>query len=169
MTGRYRTEKEATSKTLIALTERLKFRKAFLKAMATTPDPDLSPSVISGAWEVVPELLASVQASHMLGVPLRQAFTSKIPYGLASTVPPKPVIDISFDEAIATLMSICKDSQDAIFALEIEANKSPSNLLVRSLVYSGNISTYSIRVLFGLLIRENQSPSHIHARASGHS
>ena len=130
MVERYRAEKEAVSKTFSALTERLEFRKALIKAMAIAPDPDMSPSALSDAWKPVSKLLYSVQASHKTGVPLKQAFTTKIPYGLASTIPPKPVIDISFDEAIATLMSICKDSQDATVVLKIEANESPSNLLV---------------------------------------
>lgn len=135
MDKRYRAEKEAVSKAFFALVERLEFRKDLLKAMAITPDPDLAPSAMSDAWGTVPKLLSSVQASHIHGVPLKQAFTSKIPYGLASTIPPKPVIDISFDEAVTTLMSICKDSQDATLVLDIDANESPSNLLVSLLKY----------------------------------
>ena len=113
-----------------ALIDRLKFRKALLKAMALTPAPDLLPSAMSDVWDTIPKHLMAVQASHGSGLPLRKAFTSKIPYGLASTVPPKPIVEVSFDEAITIIRCLCEDSREANVALKIDANESPSNLLV---------------------------------------
>ena len=134
MIDKYRIDKEEPSTALKALTERLELRKALLGAMALTPAPESPPSAMSDAWETIPKQLISVQASHRVGLPLRKAFTSKIPYGLASAVPPKPVVEVPFHEAITVLKSLCEDSREANVALKIEANESPSNLLVSLLL-----------------------------------
>ena len=148
----------------MAIAERLELRKALLRAMALTPTEDLLPSAISDAWGIVSKRLMSIQASHGAGLPLREAFTSKIPYGLASTVPPKPIVDVPFNEAIAIIKCLCEDSQEAYMALMIEANESPSNLLVRPLLEMMNmfylgwlLVANQIRASSGLSIQENRN------------
>ena len=160
----YRLDEEGIPKALNAITERLELRKALLGAMGLIPTEDLPPSAMSAAWEDIPKQLIAVQASSGMGLPLRKAFTSKIPYGLASTVPPKPVVETPFHDAIEVMKCLSEDSREAYVALKIEANESPSNLLVSSLIEEATqpdgwliVANY-VRALSGPLIRENQNP-----------
>ena len=93
-----------------ALLNRLRFRKALLSAVQL--DGFLDHQRVR-LWEDCLELLPTLSQTYKLGVPSDDSFGIKIQRKLASSVPPRPVIKISFDEALARLTGICQNGRDA--------------------------------------------------------
>ncbi|RAH70616.1 N-alpha-acetyltransferase 35, NatC auxiliary subunit [Aspergillus aculeatinus CBS 121060] len=65
--------------------------------------------------------------SAVLGKEVPESFSCKIQRKLASTVPPRPMVKISFEDALAHLRRLC---QDAVDLLEIIDYRGPYNLKV---------------------------------------
>ncbi|PYI36932.1 Mak10-domain-containing protein [Aspergillus indologenus CBS 114.80] len=65
--------------------------------------------------------------SAVLGKEVPESFSCKIQRKLASTVPPRPMVKISFEDALAHLRRLC---QDAVDLLEILDYRGPYNLKV---------------------------------------
>lgn len=91
-----------------------------LQAMSTEIDYDHKMAL----WKSIPVRLQSSMKSHALGRPVPDSFSPKIQRRLASTVPPKPMVEKTFTDAISTMEQICKDCQKA---LEI-VNFGPDNV-----------------------------------------
>ena len=93
-----------------ALLSRLRFRKTLLSAVQL--DGFLDHQRV-GLWERCLELLPMLSQTNKLGVPSDDSFGIKIQRKLATSVPPRPIINISFDEALARLRGICQNGKDA--------------------------------------------------------
>jgi hypothetical protein len=65
-------------------------------------------------WQELPEMLYNIRTTHALGQPVTESFSPKIQRRLASTVPPKPMVELSFEDASTKLEQICKDCQEAV-------------------------------------------------------
>jgi len=78
---------------------RLDFRIVLLRAMATEEEIDDKIK----CWQDIAEAFDDIKNTHKLGVPVTDSFSSKIQRRLASTVPPKPMVELSFDDAFAKL------------------------------------------------------------------
>ncbi|KAF1918038.1 amino-acid N-acetyltransferas-like protein subunit Mak10 [Ampelomyces quisqualis] len=92
-----------------AIRARLKFRKDFLRAL----DPDLPLDVIPYSW---PPVLAGVQTlknTHQLGNAVPGAFSTKTQRRLASTVPPRPIVELDFKDALEKLSQAASDCEEA--------------------------------------------------------
>ncbi|KAI8943707.1 hypothetical protein NX059_001688 [Plenodomus lindquistii] len=92
-----------------AILSRLEFRKFFLRAL----DIDLSLSQIPYSWPPVLESLQNIKTSHDLGKAVPGAFSSKIQRRLASTVPPRPIVDLSFTDTTTQLQNLISDCTEA--------------------------------------------------------
>ncbi|CBX97049.1 hypothetical protein IAQ61_008005 [Plenodomus lingam] len=92
-----------------AILSRLEFRQFFLRAL----DIDLSLSQIPYSWPPVLESLHAINASHSLGKPVARAFSSKLQRRLASTVPPRPIVELSFADALKQLHNMISDCTEA--------------------------------------------------------
>lgn len=77
---------------------------------------------------LVPSLIESVS----LGKRVPEAFSEKLQRKLASTVPPRPIVKINFEDALAHLKRLC---QDAVNLQEVLDYRGPHNLRVRMLVF----------------------------------
>jgi len=89
---------------------RLDFRIVLLRAMATEEEIDDKIK----CWQDIAEAFDDIKNTHKLGVPVTDSFSSKIQRRLASTVPPKPMVELSFDDAFAKLEQMVKDCQEAV-------------------------------------------------------
>ncbi|KAF2280481.1 amino-acid N-acetyltransferas-like protein subunit Mak10 [Westerdykella ornata] len=98
-----------------AITGRLLFRKAFLLAL----DLDCPLPHSSSTWPPVLSLLPSISTTHQLSVPVPGAFSNKIQRRLASTVPPRPVVELAFSDAFTHLKQLCHDCEEATRVLTI--------------------------------------------------
>ena len=93
-----------------ALLSRLRLRKTLLAAVQLDGFLDRQRARL---WERCLELLPMLSQTTKLGVPSDDSFGRKIQRKLASSVPPRPIINISFDEALARLKGICQNGKDA--------------------------------------------------------
>jgi hypothetical protein len=93
-----------------AITSRLIFRREFLLALAH--DVDILQNKSAGYFASCLSQLPSLTKSVSLGKPVSDAFSVKIQRRLASTVPPRPMVKISFEDALAHLRRLCRDAID---------------------------------------------------------
>ncbi|PGH23171.1 hypothetical protein AJ80_02808 [Polytolypa hystricis UAMH7299] len=105
------------------LSNRLIFRREFLIGL------ELDTSVVrepcTTPFSTCLRQIGLIHASQRLGRPVDDAFSVKIQRRLASTVPPRPMVKLGFDDAMAHLTRFC---QDAIDVQEILEYTGPSNL-----------------------------------------
>lgn len=71
--------------------------------------------------------LATLTESVSLGKEVPEAFSMKIQRKLASTVPPRPIVNVSSKDALAHMKRLC---QDAIDMQQILDYRGPSNFKV---------------------------------------
>ncbi|KAF2146119.1 uncharacterized protein K452DRAFT_219746, partial [Aplosporella prunicola CBS 121167] len=93
-----------------ALVSRLRLRKKLLEVTS----PEESMEHLSEGWSQTRELLSAVEKSHATGKFVKEAFSSKIQRRLASTVPPRPVVEPSFSEALKVAVELCQDCLEVI-------------------------------------------------------
>jgi N-alpha-acetyltransferase 35, NatC auxiliary subunit len=96
-----------------ALDARLMFRDAFLVTMESTLGTS-SPDYMRTCWKEGILILERIKKSHALGKELPDAFSPKLQRKLASTMPPRPIVQISFDLAFGHLTSLFKDGIEVI-------------------------------------------------------
>ncbi|KAH7117610.1 amino-acid N-acetyltransferase-like protein subunit Mak10 [Dendryphion nanum] len=92
-----------------AIIKRLQFRKDFLIAL----DPDCSFSRLASYWPPLLEHLTSINVTQQLGKFVPGSFSTKIQRRLASTVPPRPIVELAFPDAFKQLTQLCTDCQYA--------------------------------------------------------
>ena len=92
-----------------AIIARLQFRKAFLCAL----DPECPLDLLSNFWPPVVPKIDEMHDTHQLGKPVPGSFSTKIQRRLASTVPPRPIVDVDFKEALQNLKQMCADCEEA--------------------------------------------------------
>lgn len=100
---------------LKALALRLELRIELIKAMNVDGLVDKGRTV---HWENCIELLPLLKDSRPLGKPVPESFSSKIQRKLASTVPPRPIAEVKFDDAFDLLSRLCHGSKDAYGVLD---------------------------------------------------
>lgn len=98
-----------------ALAIRLRFRKSLLAA----EEPQLPPSELAEAWTLVAASLSPIRDSHHHGWDVENSFSTKIQRRLASTVPPRPIVEMTFPEAFQKLEELCKDCQEAVRCVQL--------------------------------------------------
>lgn len=112
----YLNETESTGRPFRdALLVRLELRKVLLSAVQLDGSHDHQRAKI---WEECLELLPMLSQTTNLGVSSETSFSIKIQRKLASSVPPRPIVRISFNEALALLRGICQNGRDAYRVLE---------------------------------------------------
>lgn len=109
-----------------ALSDRLLFRREFLAGL------DLLDTSVMRRRSIAPfqeslRHICPIKKSKQLGKPIQESFSLKIQRRLASTVPPRPIVNISFDDAITHITRLC---QDGIDVQEILQYRGPYNLQV---------------------------------------
>lgn len=101
---------------LDALEARVHFRDVFLSA-TECPQHIKKPDLARAPWEEGLSLLRLIKESHSLGKAVEEAFSAKLQRKLASTNPPRPIVQLSFDDAYDHLSRLFEDGQDVIDVL----------------------------------------------------
>jgi hypothetical protein len=91
-----------------ALVQRLKCRNSLLNTVGVAGDRSAAAPLLS-AWSSTLELLPGLRSERELAKPVPESFSVKLQRKLASTVPPRPVVTIAFDDAYQQLERLCKD------------------------------------------------------------
>ncbi|KAL4987118.1 Mak10 subunit, NatC N-terminal acetyltransferase-domain-containing protein [Aspergillus falconensis] len=108
-----------------AIKSRLTFRQQFLSGLQQDINilKTRSADKLQSCLSIIPALKEPAQTRR----PVPESFSWKIQRRLASTVPPRPVVKISFDDALAHLERLC---QDGIHLNQILDYRGPYNLKV---------------------------------------
>ena len=93
-----------------ALVNRLELRRSML--LAVQIDGIVDPHRVT-FWKRCLELLPGCSKTSTLGTPIAQSFSIKIQRRLASSVPPRPIVNISHHEAFVQFTSLCQNAKDA--------------------------------------------------------
>ncbi|KAH6642587.1 amino-acid N-acetyltransferas-like protein subunit Mak10 [Boeremia exigua] len=92
-----------------AIISRLKLRQDYLRAL----DLDHPLEQMSSSWSPVLSGMTTVKATHQLGQSVPGAFSTKMQRRLASTVPPRPIVEFEFKDALDLLQHLCVDCEEA--------------------------------------------------------
>ena len=99
-----------------ALMCRLRFRAQFLK-IAEMADAR-TPTNIKDLWTDLLAALPDIISSTHLGRAVPSSFSTKIQRKLASTVPPRPIVEVSQEAAFDHLERLCRDASVVVEVLK---------------------------------------------------
>ncbi|OHE99154.1 Mak10 subunit [Colletotrichum orchidophilum] len=103
--------------TIDALNNRLLLRYTFLAAIDHT-QYRTNPDLIRSPWKEALDLLPSIKSTHALGKLVPEACSAKLQRKLASTMPPRPIVEISFDDAFGHLTKMISDGLEVVGVLD---------------------------------------------------
>lgn len=95
-----------------ALLCRLHFREKFLGAVEEVDSRD-SVEKIKEHWSGLQTLLPNLKSSATLGKPVLGSFSAKLQRKLASTVPPRPIVELCWEATCDHLERLCRDGSVA--------------------------------------------------------
>ncbi|TVY38701.1 N-alpha-acetyltransferase, NatC auxiliary subunit [Lachnellula subtilissima] len=100
-----------------ALDFRLGFRASFLEIVEAA-DSRTSLEQVKTMWTDFQLLLPGLKSTTKLGKPVPTSFSAKIQRKLASTVPPRPIVQVSQEAAFDQLERLCQDGAVAVEVLK---------------------------------------------------
>lgn len=101
-----------------ALECRLNYRGTFLRSIAED----------TREWSHLTELMREVNRSHHLGVLVPDAFSEKVQRQLATSTPPRPMLDLSWPDSYKLCQTTCSDLEAARTLTQDEVCESPHGL-----------------------------------------
>ncbi|KAL9005096.1 MAG: hypothetical protein Q9188_002116 [Gyalolechia gomerana] len=144
-----------------AIMTRLTFRQRLLHAVASDLNPDKDAQI--QCWKHCLELVDELFESHRVEMTVHGAFSIKIQRTLASSVPPRPMVEISFIDAHVCLRGICRDASEVYrvlgcqgsssilnFTYVFQSRKPEPSIYVRCLLQS--LIFHDMKVLGGITI-----------------
>lgn len=99
-----------------ALSCRLRFRAKFLRTVEMAPSRT-TPG-LKAVWNELLDFLPELKLSSKLGKPVPKSFSVKVQRKLASTVPPRPIAQVSQEAAFDHLERLCRDASVVVEVLE---------------------------------------------------
>ncbi|KAL6867968.1 Mak10 subunit, NatC N-terminal acetyltransferase domain-containing protein [Trichoderma novae-zelandiae] len=99
-----------------ALLLRLELRHIFLDAVEC-PKHMKEPELAKNPWKQGLAILPALKATHSLASPVDEAFSAKLQRKLASTMPPRPIVQLDFDVAFGHLKGLFEDALELIDVL----------------------------------------------------
>lgn len=157
---------EMTEEIATALDLRLELRYAFLRAIELS-ELRSNPASLKTPWIEMKSILEPIKKSHSLAIPVPEAFSTKLQRRLASTMPPRPIVQLSFDDAYSHLHRLFVDGEEVTDILTYYDSQSllvkipPSNSLdasanggteLRTVVHSKEASATGIRKSFAAVL-----------------
>ncbi|KAH8203255.1 hypothetical protein TruAng_002553 [Truncatella angustata] len=110
-----------------ALDLRLEFRIAFLRSLELIGIPKANPESLKTPWIMMTGLLEHLRKQHSLGTPVPEAFSTKMQRKLASTMPPRPIVQLTFEDTYAHFKRMAQDGQEA---MDILRYSDPQSLMM---------------------------------------
>ncbi|KAI0006407.1 Mak10-domain-containing protein [Xylariaceae sp. FL0662B] len=101
-----------------ALDLRLELRIAFLRAIDLSSLRKANPDSLKMPWIQMKGLMDHIEKQHSLGKPVPEAFSTKLQRRLASTMPPRPIVQRSFEECYGHFKQLFQDGIDIIDVLK---------------------------------------------------
>jgi hypothetical protein len=113
-----------------ALCLRLELRTAFLNAIELA-ELRCAPDSLSVPWYQMQGIWESIKDTRSLGTPVPDAFSAKIQRRLASTMPPRPIVQPTPEEAYRHFKRMI---EDGIRVVNVLKYSDPQSLLVRDIL-----------------------------------
>ncbi|KAL8983209.1 MAG: hypothetical protein Q9205_002485 [Flavoplaca limonia] len=113
-----------------AILARLTLRQQILRAMEL--ELILEKDNCIQLWKNCMGLLPEIHQTQRLGTPVKEAFSVKMQRKLTSSVPPRPMVEITFEDAHEFLSNLCRDAADVYHVLDYHGC---SNLLTFTYVF----------------------------------
>lgn len=79
----------------------------------TALDLDCPLSLLSTYWPPILQSISTITSTHQLGKIVPGSFSTKMQRRLASTVPPRPIVELDFKDALEKLRQLCIDCKEA--------------------------------------------------------
>ncbi|KAH8843829.1 hypothetical protein MCOR27_010489 [Pyricularia oryzae] len=111
-----------------ALDYRLELRYAILRAIELTGLRS-NPDSIKMPWVELKAVLEQVNSSHYLGQPVPDAFSPKLQRRLASTMPPRPIVELEFLQAYDMWTAFVADGLEIIQVLNYHDSQTLLNFV----------------------------------------
>lgn len=102
---------------LQGLSARLKLRRIFLEA-AESPENKGDFAKAQAPWIEAADILPVIENTHALAKDVDEAFSAKLQRKLASTMPPRPIVQIDFKEAFGHLSRMFEDGGEVVNVLK---------------------------------------------------
>lgn len=122
-----------------ALDFRLELRYAFLRAIELS-ELRSNPESLKTPWIQMKAILDPIYKSQSLGIPVPESFSAKLQRRLASTMPPRPIVHLSFEDAISNFKRLSADGTEVTDVLKYSDSQS---LLVRMITSFSYLSESS--------------------------
>ncbi|KUI57998.1 N-alpha-acetyltransferase 35, NatC auxiliary subunit [Cytospora mali] len=112
-----------------ALDFRLEHRYAFLRAIELS-ELRSHPESLKTPWIQLKAILEPINESTSLGAPVPEAFSVKLQRRLASTMPPRPIVQLSFEDAYSHLKRLFVDGIEVTDVLKYTDSQSLLNFVL---------------------------------------
>ncbi|KAK3372869.1 Mak10 subunit, NatC N-terminal acetyltransferase-domain-containing protein [Lasiosphaeria ovina] len=112
----------------LALDFRLELRTAFLRAIELS-ELRSNPESLSLPWTQMKAIWEPIDKSCHLGTPVPGAFSTKIQRRLASTMPPRPIVQLSFEETSGHFRRLFTDGAEVLKVLNYSDSQSLLNFV----------------------------------------
>ncbi|KAI0539173.1 Mak10 subunit, NatC N-terminal acetyltransferase-domain-containing protein [Xylaria digitata] len=114
-----RTPREDFSQEICAALEsRIELRIAFLDAIDLSTIRNDTSELPKLPWKRMRHLIDAIEKQHALGKPVPEAFSTKLQRRLASTMPPRPMVSLSFDECITHFKHFFQNGNEVLDVLQ---------------------------------------------------
>lgn len=107
-----------------ALMQRLEIRRSILGGLERDASVEQAPA----HWTRLRDQLSQITTSHALASPVPNAFSSKVQRQLASSTPPRPMPEITWQVSLQKWIRLCDDILSAYSLTSIEVVNSPYRL-----------------------------------------
>ncbi|KAI0803380.1 Mak10 subunit, NatC N-terminal acetyltransferase-domain-containing protein [Xylaria sp. FL0064] len=137
-----------------ALESRLELRISFLDAVdlsATREDTSELPKL---PWTRMKHLIEAIEIQHTQGKPLPAAFSTKLQRRLASTMPPRPMVTLSFNECVTHFKRFFEDGNEVIDVLQYTDPQSLLNFILMFQAKKPQPLAFIRTILQNLLFRD---------------
>ena len=130
------------------------------------PDAQNSPREHQGLIERLKTTAMACTDTASFGIPVPDAFNAAfVQRKLTSTVPPRPVIDLSYKDASDEFTKLCDDMLAASHSLAFRESDSPEDLIVSHVTKcEGGCWSNTNRPSSGISVHEYRTPTHSLAR-----
>ena len=82
------------------------------------------PAELQAPWDHMEMLWEAINKSHPLGITVPEAFSTKIQRKLASTMPPRPIVQLSFEDANIHFKRLIVDGKEVVKVLDFTDSQS---------------------------------------------
>ncbi|KAI1293383.1 Mak10 subunit, NatC N-terminal acetyltransferase-domain-containing protein [Xylaria venustula] len=125
-------QQDFPTQVVAALESRLELRVAFLEAVDLSAVKNDSSELPKQPWMRMRRLIETIEGEHIFAEPMSAAFSTKLQRLLASTMPPRPMVNLSFDECITHFKRFFEDGNEVTDVLQ---DTNPESLLNFILIF----------------------------------